>query len=288
MLLVNELLVTVLKKCDFASYHGELLAVALYFPIVIPVIFLATSALGMTMAYVYGLVSAMALFAVGICLSAALEKLTIHKNVVKGAVVKGALILLAAGLVIFLIVSLSATNASVNLQGKQNIAKLPYDDALVYVSDMEGNTEYRVYDLNAYGALKKYAPAMDYNGEYYAGEGEGPDVGLTVLSAANGNVLSVKKNAEDSLVYLDFNNINAESFTVDDGITVHTYYFEDSETYSIKLHSECTVTVNGGSADLDYKEVLRDFDTLIPKEYATDTEKLHFNLWLTADYTLGN
>lgn len=28
-------------------------------------------------------------------------------------------------------------NASVNLQGKQNIAKLPYDDALVYVIDID-------------------------------------------------------------------------------------------------------------------------------------------------------
>jgi hypothetical protein len=100
-------------------------------------------------------------------------------------------------------------------------------------------------------------------------------------------VLTVKKNTADSLVYLDFSNIDAESFTVDDGITTHTYSLADAETYSIKLHSECVVTVNG-NADIAYKEVLRDYEPLIPAEYAEDEEKLHFNLWLTADYSVGN
>ena len=294
LLLVNELMITLIKKTDFADYHGELLATALYFPIVIPVIFLATSALGMTMAYVYGLVFALALFAVGVCITPLCEKFSIRSLIkaigtkdTKVSAAEGALHILACAMIILFAVSVIKPNASVNLQGKQNIAKLPYDDALVYVSDTDGDYEYRVYDLNAYGALQEYAPEMKYSGEYYVGKGEKQNIELVALATSDANVLTVKKNVANSLVYLDFKNINAESFTVDDGITTRTYNFEDKDTYSIKLHSECIVTVNGGNADVEYKEVLRDYAELTPAEYANDSEKLHFNLWLTAEFQLG-
>lgn len=294
LLLLNELLITVIKKTDFSDYHGELLATALYFPIVIPVLFLATSALGMTMAYVYGLVFALAIFSVGVAVTPLCEKLSIRSLVnalrKKNTTVspaEGALHILVAAMIVLLCVSVAKPNASVNLQGKQNISKLPYDDALVYVCDKNGNYEYRVYDLNAYGALKEYAPDMKYGGEYYAGSGENKNITLKPISEADGNTITVKKNTEDSLVYLDFKNVNAESFTVDDGITTQVYEFGDKDTYSIKLHSACRVTLNGGSADVEYKEVLRDFNSLIPADYADDGEKLHFNLWLTDEFSLG-
>ena len=294
LLLVNELLITLIKKTDFADYHGELLATALYFPIVIPVIFLATSALGMTMAYVYGLVFALTLFAVGVCITPLCERFSVRsivkaikKKDSKVSAAEGALHILACAMIILFAVSVIKPNASVNLQGKQNIAKLPYDDALVYVSDADGDYEYRAYDLNAYGALQEYAPEMKYNGEYYVGKGEKQNIELKAIATADNAVLTVKKNVENSLVYLDFKNINAESFTVDDGITTRTYKFEDKDTYSIKLHNECTVTVNGGTTEVEYKEVLHDYAELIPTEYASDSEKLHFNLWLTTEFHLG-
>lgn len=294
LLLMNELLITLIKKRDFAAYHIELLATALCFPIVIPVVFLATSALGMTMAYVYGLVFALTLFDVGVCITPLCERFSIRslisvfrKKETKVSPAEGALHILACAAVILLAVSVSKPNASVNLQGKQNIAKLPYDDALVYVSDADGSSEYRIYDLNAYGALRKYAPEMTYDGAYYVADGEETAIGLAVTATAQENLLAVKKNAEDSLIYLDFKNIRAESFTIDDGITRHTYSLEGKESYAIKLHSACTVTLNGGSATVEYREVLRDYAALIPEEYANDKEKLHFNLWLTAEFQLG-
>ena len=293
MLMIKELLITIIKKTDFSKFHFDLLATALYFPIVIPVVFLATSALGMTMAYVYGLVFALAIFNVGVCITPICKYISIksivsaiNKKEIKSSPVRGAIYILTVAMVIFLTVSFIKPNASVNLQGKQNIAKLPYDDALVYVSDANGESEYRIYDLNAYRALNKYAPEMKYSGEYYAGEGEKTDIDLKVLATSSENTLTVKKNTDNSLVYLDFKNINAESFTINDGITTHTYKFNEEETYSINLHSECVVTLNGGNADVEYKEVLRDYKSLIPAEFENDTEKLHFNLWLTAEFQL--
>lgn len=294
LMLFNELLITLIKKIDFAAYHGELIATALYFPIVIPVVFLATSALGMTMAYVYGLVFALALFAVGISITPLCEKLSVRsliraikKTDSKVSAAEGAIHILACAMIVLFVVSTVKPNASVNLQGKQNIVKLPYDDALVYVNDVSGDSEYRVYDLNSYGALQKYVPDMEYSGEYYSCQGEKQNIDLSALADAEKNILIVKKNVKDSLVYLDFKNISAQSFTVDDGITTQTYNFTDEEVYSIKLHSDCTVTVNGGSADVEYKEVLRDYSELIPAEYKNDSEKLHFNLWLTAEFQLN-
>ena len=293
MLMINELLITIIKKTDVSKFHIDLLATALYLPIVMPVVFLATSALGMTMAYVYGLVFALAIFNVGVCITPICKYISIKslvsaikKKEIKTSPVRGAIYIFAVAMVIFLTVSCIKPNASVNLQGKQNISKLPYDDALVYVSDVNGDSEYRIYDLNAYSALTKYAPEMKYSGEYYVGEGEKMNFELKAVATANGNTLTVKKNTDNSLVYLDFKNINAKSFTVDDGFTTHTYNFNEEETYSINLHSDCVVTINGGNADVEYKEVLRDYKPLIPSEFENDTEKLHFNLWLTGEFHL--
>ncbi|MBQ7913103.1 MAG: M28 family peptidase [Clostridia bacterium] len=306
MLMINELLVTGLKKIDFAQYHGELLATALYLPIVIPVIFLATSALGMTMAYVYGLVFALTVFGVGICITPICEYSSVRtaikasKNViqekkevgrfekvnVKVSAWEGALHILAVALVILFVVSVIPSNASVNLQGKQNNAKLPWDDALVYVVDENGDSEYRIYDLNAYRALKKYAPEMEYDTDHYVGDGEEKNIGVSILSTFEDNTLSVKKNEGKTIVYLTFTNETAESFTIDDGTTVKTYEFGENKTWGIAIHYDCTITVNGGSAKVEYKEVIRDYALLIPEEYANDDNKLHFNLWLMNSYLL--
>ena len=63
---------------------------------------------------------------------------------------------------------------------------MPWDDALVYVLDEEGNAEYRIYDLNAVNYFKPYAPEnMEYLGEYYAGEGAAVDVGYEMTVTTN-------------------------------------------------------------------------------------------------------
>lgn len=280
MLLINELLITLVKKTDASQYHGELLASALYLPIVMPVLVLATSALGLTMAYVFGLIFALTVFDAGIYIAPYFK-------------VKKTMLILAAGGVVFLAVSMAEPNAHVNLQGKQNIAKLAYDDALVYAVDegKEGAAEYRVYDLNAYSALKKYAPEMEYTGDScYAGEGEAIDVEVSILSSAEQDTMTIRKADEKALVYLTFKNISAESFTIADGTTTREYSFaentDEEGTYGITVHSDCTVTLTGGSADVEYREVIRDYAPCIPDEYE-EAEKLHFNLWLLNEYSLS-
>ena len=292
MLTLCELLATLNKKAE--GFHLELLATAFYLPIVIPILFLATSALGMTMAYVYGAVCVIALYDAGILLSDLCRYFSVRslvkalkKQDAKVSPIEGGLFILAAALVIFTVVSTSSLNASVNLQGKQNIAKLPSDDALVYVVDENGNTEYRIYDLNAYDALKEYSPEMEYNEEgYYEGKGENVNVDHAIISTNDEAVISVTKADENSLVYLEFSNASGKSFTVDDGKTQQSYEFDEEGKFSINIHSDCNVILNDGSADVQYKEVLRDYENLIPAEYEGDSNMLHFNLWLTKELSL--
>ena len=266
LFVANELLITIHPDAD--GYHGELLATALYLPIIMPILVLATSALGLTMAYVFGMIFALGLYSVGITLSGV-------KHAGKTAAV--------AGLAIALIVSVTKMDANANLLGKQGVNRLPWDDALVYVVDAEAEPEYRIYDLNSKAYLEAYAPEMTWRDGYYVGSGDTVDVEYSIESTVEGNALTVRKFHEDNQIYLTFSNIEADSFSIDDGTTIVSYPFEGRETYDITLHSDCVLTVFGGSADLHYQEVHRDYEKLMPDH---NEHRLHFNLWLTADETL--
>jgi len=287
LLTLNELLITALPEKNVEKLHLELLVTALYFPLIIPVIVLATSALGLKMAYVYAAVFTLAIFALGVTMLPACRYLSVRmfsKKIKSVSAAEGALHILAASLVIFLCVSLGNPNAAANLQGKQNIVKLPYDDALVYVVDDKGNAEYRIYDLNAVSALKPYSPEMEFvNDEYYMGKGEKKDIALSVLSTAENNALNVKKSAKTALVYLEIKTNGATAFTITDKNTSRTFNLKADEVYTIKLHTDCTVTFDG-AASVSYKEVVRDYAPLIPAAYANDKEPLHFNLWMTTSF----
>ena len=292
LLMANELAVTLIKKFDFAAFHGELLVTALYFPLIVPVIFLATSALGLTMAYVYGLVFALAVFAVGVAMTPLMRYFSFATliRVVRGrpsavSAAEGASHLLAVAMLIFLVVSLIPANASVNLQGKQNIAKLPYDDALLYVQAEDGTFEYRIYDLNSMRALHDYAPeGMKYTTDHYAGAGEEKDIALSILSKQENGALTVQKTDGKALVYLTFTAAEGTVITLDDGTSSSTHTVGESGELALTLHSNCTVT-SSAATQVEYLEVVRDYQPLIPENY-TGEEQLHFNLWLTAAYTL--
>ena len=287
LLTAVELLITLLPEKKIEDCHLEILVTALYFPIVIPVIVLATSALGLSMVYVYAAVFALTLFDLGIAMVPACRFLSVRmlsKKIKSVCPAEGALHILAVALVIFTCCSVVKTNASVNLQGKQNIVKLPYDDALVYVVDDKGETEYRIYDLNSVGALKKYSPELTYSeGGYYVGKGDKQNIALSVISKAEGNTLEIKKSDERALVYLEIKSEGATSFTISDTNLTATYELTD-EVHAITIHSDCTVTFNGGAASVSYKEVVIDYETLIPAEYANDENQLHFNLWMTKSF----
>ena len=67
------------------------------------------------------------------------------------------------------------------------------------------------------------------------------------------------------------------------GFARKTAFALTEQTYTLNLHTDCTLTFDG-AATVSYKEVVRDYAPLIPAAYAEDEEPLHFNLWMTTSF----
>lgn len=287
LLLLYELAISVFKKYKLGEYHVELLIIAIYLPVIIPVISLAIVALGLTMSYVYGLLFALTLFNIGIFLSDYLSYTSFRRIKVKNTTnIEGAMHLAIIPLLIFLIVSAFSPSPRANLIGKQNIATLPYDDALVLVKEQD-EFEYRVYDLNAFIALKKYCPDMIYADTYYKKEVSTDFNVNEILSTQQENTINVIKTDESSYVYLTFTNYSEGAyFTIETNGNVQK--FNLSEEYNqILIHSDCLVTYYGEACDVEYKEVLIDYANISEGNDLIE-QGLHFNLWLLDSFKLTN
>ncbi len=288
MLMINEVVITV--KPDTESCHFELLAEALYIPVVIPIITIATAALGLEMAYLFGLLFALTIFGIASCIAPVCGYFSVNALIRKDkskpvAGWVGALHIIGASFVVFLCVSLSPYSVHSDLGGGFSLMD---NDALIYSTDNESNYNYCVYDLSAYKALKKYCPEMEFvEYEYgYLAEAEKLELDISSLITSEGKRLDIKRAHEDSMVSLTLMDATAKSFTIDDGTIVQTVEIPKSGYANILIHSDCTVTVNGGAASAFIMEYIIDYPSLIPENYNHD-EKLHFNLWLWKEFELA-
>ncbi len=288
MLMINEVVITV--KPDTENCHFELLAEALYMPVVIPIIAIATAALGLDMAYVFGLLFALTIFGIASCIVPVCGYFSVNAIVrkdkskpVSGWV--GALHIIGASFAVFLCVSLSSYSVYSDLGGGFGHMD---NDALIYSTDNENYYNYCVYDLSAYKALKKYCPEMEYVEYEYGYLSETAKLELDILSqiTSEGNTLNIKRAHEDSMVFLTFMDATAESFTVEDETVVQTVEFSEGGYAYILLHDDCTVTVNGGTATAFITEYIVDYPPLIPENYNPE-DKLHFNLWMQKQFELA-
>lgn len=109
---------------------------------------------------------------------------------------------------------------------------------------------------------------------------------VQILSEQEGDTLHVRLTDEAAFVYLTFEGATGESFSIDDGENVQTYTFSESGYYYIRLHDNCSVRLKDGTAKVAYREVLRDYEPLIPADYDSE-EQLHFNLYLWEEYILS-
>ena len=288
MLMTNELAVTL--KPEIEEYHFELLAEAIYLPAIMPIVTLATSALGLGLAYVFGALFAIVIFGVSSCIAPVCGYFSINficrKDKSKPLPnCAGAVHIIAVAFVVFLCVSLTPADVHSDLGGGFSHMD---DDALIYATDGESYSAYGIYDLSAYNALKKYAPEMEYS-DYdggYACEAEKLDLGISVQTTCEGNVLNVKRSHEKSAINLIVQAKDAESITVDDGTTVQNIEIPKHGYVLMLLHSDCTVTLNGGTGNASITEYIVDYPELIPENYNPE-DKLHFNLWLQKEYELA-
>lgn len=288
LLMLNEIAVTV--KPDLEHCHFELLAEALYMPVIIPIITIAASALGLNMAYVFGLLYALAMFGIAGSLAPVCGCFSINALIrkdqnkpVSGWV--GALHIIGVSFVMFLCVSLTPYSVHSDLGG--GFSNMD-NDALIYSTDGENFFYHCVYDLSAYKALQKYCPEMEFNKDDYGYMTEAENLNLDIApqTTADGRTLHIRQAYKDSVISLTLMNAEAESYTVDDGTTVQTFEIQKSGYANITIHGDCTVTLNGGGAFANVLEYIVDYPPLIPENYNPE-EKLHFNLWLWKEFELA-
>ena len=239
------------------------------------------------MSYVYLILFTLALFNLGAYLSTYVNLVSFRRLRSQNTTYfEGFLHLTAIPLIIFLVVSMFHLNPGVNLEGKQKISNLPYDDALVLVVNENNEKEYRVYDLNAYQALKKYCKDMIYHDSYYVKEDINIDIDFSINSTSQGKSLEVNKLNQNSIVYLTFKNItDATTFEIETNGNVQEFEFNNQEEYEILIHTDSIVTLKSGSAEIEYKELLIDYSPIIPSNYQSE-EMLHFNLWMMKNFNL--
>ncbi len=288
MLLLNEIAVTI--KPDREHCHFELLAEALYIPIVIPIITIAASALGLNMAYVFGVLYALAMFGIASCIAPVCGHFSVNalfrkdrSNPISGWV--GAMHIIGVSSVLFLCVALTPYSVHSDLGGGFSYMD---DDALIYSTDNESFHYYCVYDLSAYKALKKYCPEMEFDKDDYGyvAETEKSELDIASQITAEGKTLYVRRAHENSMVSLTLMEADADSYTVDDGTTVQTFEISKSGYANMLMHSDCTVTINGGTAAAYITEYIIDYPPLIPENYNPE-DRLHFNLWLWREFVLA-
>ncbi len=288
LLMSNEIVITV--KPELEKCHFELVVEALYLPVVVPIITLAVSALGLDMAYVFGVLFAITIFGAGTSIASVCGYYSLNMLFRKDKTKKvsnwvGAVHIIGTAFIIFLCVSLSEYSIHSDLTDGFSFND---DDALIYSTDNETYFNYGIYDLNAYKVLKKYGPEMEYvEEEYgYSCSGEKLDLNISSLITSEGRTLNIKRAHEDSIIYVWIESEGAESFTVDDGITTQTIDLSERKFAYIYLHNDCVITLNGGTADVYTNEYIVDYHELIPENYNPE-EKLHFNLWMQDSFELA-
>ena len=171
LMLGYELSNELVKNENYHNLHLTPLIFSLSMPILFPVIILASTALGIKMAYVYtSLLSIICLLFVPECVDM-LEYFTIsyHYNKMYPyrpkkdiKVMKSAIAILVLGILTVFFAVVTPSNVATNYQGKQSTFMLPYDDAICYIID-DDHSYYQISDLDAYQVINDYVEGYHYD-----------------------------------------------------------------------------------------------------------------------------
>lgn len=262
LLLVIELLSLIVSKFNTDDLYLNLFVFGLSLFIIVPIITLASDALGLTMVYALAALSTIIVLIMIPSQLANFKYFTLEniRNIIykqknnNFSITTGINNLLLITLLGLFIISISKTNISVNNIGKQNSSMLPYDDALIYVINDE-DSKYLIKDLDAFSYLNKNLDAYKYDQELraYYKKDSSPDFNLDGLSdiTLNNNQLTINRNNNNGYIEISFknnNNINKILLEID-GKTEE--YEIENDNYTLRLRSDATVNLltNGNEVD---------------------------------------
>lgn len=308
LLLIIEVLSSL--KIDINKYHLELLVFGLSCPIFILVIDLASAALGMTMCYVYGAIAALEFMYIVPTSLSIFKYITLAKlmNVFNKKKEKkleketrGSLLIIGLVQIIFLFSVIFPAHPSMNLQGKQNIKRLPYDDALVLVAKEENNNSYnvdfRVYDLNTYPYMKKVLTSgykWDNKEKAYTKDMGNQNIIFNTNIVKTSNSLNITRGYHSSIIYLtikkesNIEEVNALAkgksmvFEIDSQIDTTLFFYNDVELEFVNKNGDPIV------ADIDYLELMINYEPIknqfIDFKALESNSSFKYNVWLLKEF----
>ncbi len=273
---------------DISSLNLELVAFGLISPLLIPIIFLACIALGMNLAYVFGIVSAIYLMVAVPNISKFNMPVFLSKKSDKNNVKA---ISLPLACTLFTLALLTAFAATSKGDFNRNYSKnngIDSNDAIVYVQKLDANNSpiaahYQISDINAAPYFMKEIDGFSYNelSKTYVREVENSLLSDFSIEAKgeyvfekqdDGSVsLEINKNVEDSIIYIDFH-------FGDNEVVNAQMILQDGTQYELVLDEEQRSEIRTDNSKLIFtgrdNSALSDDFAITIYEYSVNNENL--------------
>ena len=247
-LIIRELFEEIFPKLDSFNIRFSLTILTLTIPLVVPVIFLAVSALGIKSAYLVAVI--ISIYALVFIVSN-LDKFKyldtfyfMHRRRNKSLVLdrtRGVYCTIMKVVIVLVITLAIPVHLSDNVSSSQKYVMYPYDDAVVYVKTDEG-LRAEVRDLDAYQSLNKELDGFRYKDGVYKKELNDEDFTILANVKLVGNQLQITKSSETTYVEIIVsNNKNITGYFYEIDGTTFTRRFEAIEEHFVLRFSESTV-----------------------------------------------
>lgn len=247
-LIIRELFEEIFPKLDSFNIRFSLTILTLTIPLVVPVIFLAVSALGIKSAYLVAVI--ISIYALVFIVSN-LDKFKyldtfyfMHRRRNKSLVLdrtRGVYCTIMKVVIVLVITLAIPVHLSDNVSSSQKYVMYPYDDAVVYVKIDEG-LRAEVRDLDAYQSLNKELDGFRYKDGVYKKELNDEDFTILANVKLVGNQLQITKSSETTYVEIIVsNNKNITGYFYEIDGTTFTRRFEAIEEHFVLRFSESTV-----------------------------------------------
>ncbi len=249
-MIIRELLEELFPKLDSFNIRFSLTILTLTIPLVVPVIFLAVSALGIKSAYLVSVI--ISIYALVFIVSN-LDKFKYldtfyfmnrrrKKNLVLDRT-RGVYCTIMKVVIVLIITLAIPVHLSDNVSSSQKYVMYPYDDAVVYLKTEEG-LRAEIRDLDAYQSLNKELDGFRYREGVYKKALENQDFTKLANVKLIGNQLQITKSSETTYVEIIVsNNKNITGYFYEiDGITFARRFEAVEERFVLRFSENTVVT----------------------------------------------
>lgn len=249
-MIIREIFEELFPKLDSFNIRFSLTILTFTIPLVVPVVFLAISALGIKSAYLVAVI--IAIYALVFIVSN-LDKFKyldtyyfMRRRKNKSLVLdrtRGVYCTIMKVAIVLLITLAIPVHLSDNVSSSQKYVMYPYDDAVVYIKTEEG-LRAEIRDLDAYQSLNKELDGFKYQDGIYKKELE--NKGFTSLGSVKliDNKLHITKSSDTTYIEIKVsNNKNMIGYFYEiDGVTFARRFEEIEDSFLLRFSESTIVT----------------------------------------------